>query len=904
MVRGNWQRRVELIESRRNEAKQKKQRNEEKKSFKRSGAALLAMLDRNKDGIRQRTDASREIHIWTDSLPSDAPPVLDMVTDDSKTSKRRNRSASIEGEGGGKVGRSNAKKKAHPRSKESKESMVDPEEDVNTPRLCRSQFFSGKCENQRGGKKSGCPHVHYPNNSKTLACILMNKADESLSLSESAVPDSHIDDTTKLVDSGGMEMLYYFSIKVTSEKGGDTNESLSDHIVSALSKKACSVGSIVYLVMNDHLLYDRYREGLVMTENDFIASSIGLSGTRSGECQSGSKSGKAALLPGSVLEYVLTFLPDTAVASMSSVCRSWNREIGKESANLWRFLLERRKWPVPTSVDHNDSDGSRFSFFDAFLSNYSALREMKAVKAGMTELLTKKLIETKEACYKSFESVRGAPQYPNHCISLEVWSPNRVLAAYSHDCTLRLFDTTDKSGTGGERLCRELICQRIDPYKNTKKQTTRLVALALDENYIGCLCRVLEDNVNGEAFVLIVVGREDFLVTDDGNMQVIDLGQSVLDFLLSCDEVDHGLLQLNEFLSDDGELDDVEVLVSESIIDCGNGRFLFEGAVSIPSFEDEDEDGSGRDMTLLFRRLFLISVSTRAIVRMCGSSPPSSEPRPRQEGIVLASVRTIGRSLYGCKFAAASPVSPAIAIGSIEQNVNLHNLVLLKGSELSRNEIFLEGWELLIIRQRPIVVLPSEVVVADTFAREIEGGRKNFKSIVSFYSSLKGNLPRTLELEGNLEVCLLVPFKVNIILVICRQRTPPPDQTEVDNVDGHWFADSAHDQVSLCAVIIHISSTTEIERVSLIDDLVPHLGPDVATSGELPVKVAVSAGTVAASVWWKGVVITGEEARLTNDDSPGYDHAQASTKAKKKKKKTPKKGGKKDGFARGMSLRG
>ena len=43
---------------------------------------------------------------------------------------------------------------------------------------------------------------------------------------------------------------------------------------------------------------------------------------------------------------------------------------------------------------------------------------------------------------------------------------------------------------------------------------------------------------------------------------------------------------------------------------------------------------------------------------------------------------------------------------------------------------------------------------------------------------------------------------------------------------------------------------------------------------------------------------------MANDKSLVIDQAQSPAKAKKKKKKTHRKGGKKDGFARGMSLRG
>jgi hypothetical protein len=53
-----------------------------------------------------------------------------------------------------------------------------------------------------------------------------------------------------------------------------------------------------------------------------------------------------------------------------------------------------------------------------------------------------------------------------------------------------------------------------------------------------------DDNRDGGNFMLTALHRETFLVTDDlggeGTMHVIDIRNSVLNYLLSCDDVDHG----------------------------------------------------------------------------------------------------------------------------------------------------------------------------------------------------------------------------------------------------------------------------------------------------------------------------------------------------------------------------
>jgi hypothetical protein len=35
---------------------------------------------------------------------------------------------------------------------------------------------------------------------------------------------------------------------------------------------------------------------------------------------------------------------------------------------------------------------------------------------------------------------------PNTCVAMEVWSPVEVIAAYSQDCTLRLFKAAERGG--------------------------------------------------------------------------------------------------------------------------------------------------------------------------------------------------------------------------------------------------------------------------------------------------------------------------------------------------------------------------------------------------------------------------------------------------------------------------
>lgn len=407
MVRGNWQRRVELNESRRNEAKQKKLRSEEKKAYKSLVQKLLSVLERHDNVIWQHLEEKAwEIHIWVDSIPSDEvePSIHTWDEKSTKSSRSRDRSLSIESE------RPTKAKKKHPNSKkpmEEKQSEV-----FIAPRLCCSQFFSGECKNMKTKKKgyNSCMHTHYTKRSKTLAEVLKNntKAEEILDLSEAALPEAQEEESMATEDSRAMDMVYDIVLPSQSGKG-----SISEYITGILSQKGCSIGSIVYLTFNGVLLFDRYRDGLVIPENDLRGC---LSrGKRHGASSKNNSSDMWKALPGSVLEYVLIFLSEREIATMSSVCQMWNAEIGK-SPNLWRHFLQRRNWPF----DSNGEEDTDVSLRSAFMSHYSAVRDMKAIQEGIAEIMTKTTSKRKESFSRSFESLKEPPNRDTFCMSVEI----------------------------------------------------------------------------------------------------------------------------------------------------------------------------------------------------------------------------------------------------------------------------------------------------------------------------------------------------------------------------------------------------------------------------------------------------------------------------------------------------
>jgi hypothetical protein len=966
MVQGNWERRAEMSETRRLEAKQRKQRNGERKVFKAQAQNLMFFLNRNAELIfgteslsGQQTDSV--IHIWTDTPPcsQDGSPLHHRFWEEEHTNKkrsskhdgndggkgRRGRSMSFEIDDGARSAKNNKtannkKKKFHPRSKATLSNNnggngeADEDASIHKPKLCRSYFFFGKSNDSTqknkgsGGKKGhSCRFAHYPKNYFTIRDILVQTglhdgdqettlatAEEVISASEKNFPATTMaTDNAPIADA--MDMVYYLSFRTDKIVAGHTDGKqplstpISHLIVDAMAKQSCNVGSIVYFAVGNQygnqLIYDRYRKGIVI--EDGVLMGLGRKRSATNGKRAVDYSIQDMALSASILEQILLFLDDTALGSMSSVCRSWNREIGKQSGYLWRHLLTRRSFPVPSINQGHNEDGLSV-FKEAFLSHYTAVRDINGIKKGIDCLLSRKSMNEFDGSIRSFESVRGSPQIDNNCVAVKIWGANSFLAAYYQDCSLRLFDSVEGSGNSEERLCRELICRFVDPYKKTKRRSCQLITIALDTDSIGCLLRVIDDASENEHFILAVLSRENFLIDDVSNddvMQVIDIRQSVLNFLLSCDDVDHGLLQLHDFLSNDGDLDEIEVLVSQSLVECGYGRFMVEVAIGIPSIDEFGE--LSFHSTFTFRKLFIFSSGLGAITWMSDSVPSSTPLGPLNDEITLCSFKMDRNFRNVYELVSLSFLSPAITSLSVDHGGNLHHSTLIQGTDLVRNEILEDQWSHRRSRKRPVLMLEDELVVADNLVCD---ENKSIKSVVTFYP-MNHNCGRStlksLELLGNLEACHLIALRTAHVVAICRVKESTPEADDIDDLDGHWFGPDATAMVSSYAIVIDVQSRSEIYRTCFVDDLGLHLGGESmglsSSDGEFPIHLAVRGDTVVAGLSWKGVVLTGADARKTSNTLQQEELTTPSKSAKKaKKKKQSKKSGKKDGFARGQKM--
>lgn len=729
-------------------------------------------------------------------------------------------------------------------------------------------------------------------------------------------------------EPGGVDMVYHVKVGINNTKSNDTP--LSDQIVDALSQKNIKVGNIVYVVAGHTLVFDRYREGIVLANDaDFVLalsrdSEVARRKTSIGSEGDSSDDEGFQFLPETVLEHILTFLPDNAVAISSQVCKQWYYEIGQNSPNLWLHLLERRKWPLPDLTVADSPKDCRTLYRDCFLRHFSVVRDVSAIQAGLGALDgTRRPNGSTEYAAHDFSVRSRAPTEDNHCVGVHVWAPNQVLAAYTHDCSLRLFQTLIKADSN-EVMCKEMVRHRIDPYRKTKRRKCQLLSMGLDDDCIGCLCLVSSDSVQATAYILVVLSRDNFLLSDmsdngdsslDASLNVIDIGQAVLNYILSStDDVElmSILFELVEYLQHGGELGAIEVLVSNNISSCGYSRFFLEVAISIP-FVVNDDDGDEPTLRLLGRKLVLFSADVGAIVWVGESPAVNRNFIPRSESVHVSALRRGSRA--HCTIGVTPQDSPGsisiIEIQSSGEVVEIQSLECPHSYRLTLEEHVWSPSQPF----RAMQVTPSHIVSANTFQRPINGvgGNVSYKAIVTFCPRLgamdDSSWPK-IQLD-NMEVLQLSCIRDDYIILLCLKHvsfseTAAEDANESTLLEGQRLLSPRTDDSILSqsggletwAVIIHVPTFSEIGRhLLLATSSHLHLGESAKLT-----LTQDSSGTIGVGFSWKGIVMTGGDTRRSGTNSIGITGDNSNRMVKKKKKRKGSKSTKKDGFVIGSRM--
>lgn len=909
--------------------------------------ALLALLDKYSDPLREQT-CEWVLHVWTESLPLDGGNDSSAISRVSNAHREPDQSHQ---HSHSKRRPGSSKKKSHPRSKEPDADSFENMEDLTTPRLCQHQFFTSQCK--YGNQKSGCPNVHYPKKgTETLATVLTPSkkavADdassylwkEQLTMSSKAASTGTMDGTENS-NSDSIDMLYYFSIPLFSEKEESLEEMTKPTVSEMVSKiffdRSCAMSSTVYVAINHILLFDRHRDGLVVSESDFTATLLGEDrrlAIHSVSTQSEHHGGEqhttdeaytslVILLPGSILEQIITFLPDSAVPAMCLVCKPWHGEIGQHSPSLWRFLLQRRNWPLPSLYDSEelpvdgDADGEVVNttklFRDDFLAHYAIVRDVQAVKAAIPIVLGKSrhTVEEKEMVCQAFSTRRGAPQENNRCTTVKVWSTNRVLAAYEEDCTLRLFEAVSKpasrstSSSGGNnnhslsRGCREVVRVRAAPFKNTKKRHCQLIGMDLSDDMVACLCLVHNVEERVKSYMLTVASREDFLCSSDGGdfsdvdstVHVIDVKETVLNFL-STIEIgnDDSLRQLQGFIEGEGgDTSEIIVTVSTSIVACGYGRFLLDACIEF-----------GYSAT--FRKLVLFSAITQAPVWVQDISgmPVDDQidglgfgPLPALEYAGVSSIQrpsSTGGSRTACSLVMSpshnsfvwrlevEPTGPPTFIQQTLATDSIVSNLLEENWEMGRGIGIVAAFS--NTATRPICMTPSYILVAHVMSQGY--GRK---SLVSFYPRLMAAYDEdcnehsdlkalaTLELDVDCEVLRMECIREHHVILLCV-------------VDAR-ISEHSSPKLKLQAFVIHVPTRKVIHRVCLREeDAGDRLLTDRNFAKDMPISFAACGDTIGVAVHWKGIILTGQDVRSIGEEAKSAsDHLESKPQNIKNQKK-------------------
>jgi F-box domain len=966
MVQG-WQRRAEIAVARRVESKQRKQKKNDRANVKGMVSNLMSQMDKvyrrvattattGTSGRNAASDSASTIgtlHVWTEDLPSswssigggtgmashgcDVEDSMGMMGNNRTTATATTVSTA---RATGKKPQPASRKKDALKSDDHDEAFSGTSAGGAKRYLCRTQFYKGKCDKVKSGKKAttascgACRHVHYANNKnhqhKTLGDILImdHCGCTALETAETAFLEAMQDaGTTKSRDEelGGMEMIYYFSIPLSSiagleDKSVEEQQSVGQILSKALHDQSCTHASLVYVAYENELIFDRYQEGTLLPDLGTVfgdskrttAATTPRSAAASVLHQETLESTlvSAESTPGAILEYILMFLPDTAISSMARVCKAWNNEIGRDSSHLWCQMLDRRIWPRPVPVVPGSTNTSdRTSSHDAkycFQMHYRIVRDVNAVKDALSALFNPRRVASDdvEMVYQAFSTRRTAPSEPNACVAMEVWSPVEVIAAYSNDCTLRLFKAAERGPAQGGRACRELISVCVNPYRKTTRRKAKLVAMGLDDATIGSLLQVQGGTTTkDERFLLSMISRDDFLEAaggdssslgwselDDGILQVIDIGEAMVNYILTADDMDY---RLADFLGSGGEMTDIEVIVSKSLVACGQTRFAVEARISIPDWDAEDNIHDEEEpMMMLGRKLVIFSASAGGIAWMGNSISSPSTTIPREHDVVLTGARHDATSRSGCSIVAVSAFasSATIAVSNIDINGDGQGSVIpiddVNIANQDRSEILSHKlevrWEFSPCARLPVAMFEHDIVAVDVLFRDRGDDDRDYLSVVSFYP--RGSICATEDMNCptnwlTFELCHVLSMeriREEHVLLICNQV----DWWDFD--DPHLFRSLRPDILSF-ANIIHVPTRQLIHRVQL---------PDATTRTELsfydpPQSLVVCCGgnTIGVGVWWKGVVMTGTDVRSVGDqESKDMLQQQAANEARKKKK--------------------
>lgn len=519
MSRGR-QKRVEKNAQRRLESKKKKAQKEIRSTYKTLVQnQLFPLLDKVNAVLFAKSRVGK-LHVWVDTLPcsrqsNDNVQEDDYDADDSlkKNKKQKSKGAGV---------KSPTAKKAHPRSSEASEAATDLEDE---PLLCRDFFFHGECQRMKSGKskKSGssCRHNHYPSKHITLATALKEKPDngriseneyscvEVLKLTSraAAVSQMNSDETVgqdpDKVD--GIDMLHHVEILLSPTTLVE-GLNVSSLVSKTLASEKVPISGIAFVTYSNVLIFDRFRGGAVLdeeTESKLFevveADGIDLKPPASNN----EKTDYIVALSATILEHILSYLPDRYSGNFPTLCKAFYAEIGRSTPGLWKHLLQRHNWPVIHDIDSDEPIDPIVQYKDSFIRHILVSQRVRSLTSGIDAVLNYRRdcldLNTVVAMFgtetQDFDQLR-------HVIFWDDTS-NSVLVASRYDCILYLYNILKQNSM---RVCKQTLEVRVAPISMSRKSECSLHSIVTDDRYLVC-----SYGVESQGWVLASMVKENLL---------------------------------------------------------------------------------------------------------------------------------------------------------------------------------------------------------------------------------------------------------------------------------------------------------------------------------------------------------------------------------------------------------
>lgn len=756
----------------------------------------------------------------------------------------------------------------------------------------------------------------------------------------------------------------YFSQAYEAANASPSNQSELDLLLVKLSEtkknevSSVNLDDLAYVIANGAMVFDRNRGGVLRglsDENGYVNTGKEENSSKTNEqikeidtnaifecCEFSRELAKS--MPVAVLEHIILFLPDYYAGIVPQVCKSWN-DVGQLSKYLWKNLIQRRKWPEPDfdsnsiysgyfCIDNKRKDTSSDNYYawrSFFISNFSTIRNMRSIQRGIQLLVDRKerdpgfdelkieldRVHDTIVATQCFKSTTGSPSLSNSnfCAAMKVldkndkdlfyhasndsdWSDNSLLCAYT-DGTLRIFETiSDARGRGV--ACRQTACVR----SILRSKGWILCDMTVDYNLVFCVSSCSQTGeiafniLSKDEVICNTGGVNDNGTIDSEYFQIYNVSEMIQQYLSS-------EINTAQDLLDDVTHFAVTSMKKQSLLACGKGSFFLRFTISFSRTKSNCDDET--------EYMCIFSATKRSIVYLDQRPLPSSQThQPRN-------IRFEGNNFdaHSCSvLKTESESSHSFSILTISQetysygedsDIDIYSISALRGVWNHRDGQFSCTLELIESESRND---SSELCLLKRFETGfaeislLSNHRKNVRLTQVTrpdHCSMDFYQPFSLTVEGTIVGIDQISEHHCVILT---QIGSSPDLDWLGVEGDEDIHEEYEGPCTTHAIIINMLTS------QVIDGL--YFGTRNSVERSFTFGFCRKSDFLACEVGCEAILISGRNARRAHLSSQAAISLEAneqlsptdSGKKKKKNKRLASKTNKKDGFARGMSLRG